>query len=167
MFQMIRSATGGIHLYLMAALILAIVGLSVALKISHSEVAIKQGTIETLTAQKQTLQRDLTNAAKQLLIAEQDKHRLRQQIEIVSTLNIESQRRENKIENQLREQHQLIAKLRTSKNDTVNQWANTAVPDDAWRLLHNHANCTNNDTDQNQNCVRSQKHDRPLSTAES
>ena len=56
----------------MMALILAIVGLSIALKISQSEVAIHQGTIETLSSQKQTLQQDLNNASAQLLVAEQE-----------------------------------------------------------------------------------------------
>ncbi len=164
MFQRLFSSGG---VYLMMALILAIVGLSIALKISQSEVAIHQGTIETLSSQKQTLQQDLNNASAQLLVAEQEKHRLRQQIKLVSKLNSESEQRKTQIEIKLREQSELINRLRTSKNETVNHWANTPVPDDAWRLLYDTGNCTNANATQNKNCISARRNDRELPPAES
>ena len=164
MFQRLFSSG---QVYLFALLILALVGLSVALKFSYADVAVKQGTIDHLTTQKQTLQQDLNNAADQLLVAEQDKHRLRQQIKLVSKLNIEHEQRQHKIQQKLQDQHQLIAQLRTSQNETVNHWANTPVPDDAWRLLYDSTHCTNRNAQQNQSCIGSKRNDWELPAAES
>ncbi len=159
---MFQRLTSSFQLYLALTLVLVIIGLGIALKFSYAQADIKQAQFKIVQNQKQVLQQDLNNAAAQLLVSERDKHRLRQQIKLVSKLNIKNSQLKDQIAEKLRSSTAQISQLRESDNETVHTWANTPVPSDAWRLLVNSANSANSDIKKDRIPVRPKRDDQYL-----
>lgn len=153
MLRKLLSTGGRFQLYIIAFLIIAIVLLGVSLSLVRSEVAIKESEIETLSLAKAVLQTDLDVMADNVMKAEVEKERLRQEAQRISVLNIANYQAKNEIETAFYQQSKQLDRLRNSNNDQVNDWANTPLPIDAARLLKQAANCARRDYHSDRICV--------------
>ncbi|RLV60996.1 hypothetical protein D5018_03905 [Parashewanella curva] len=162
MFQRLFSATGTFHVYVIAALIIVLVGLGLSLTVTKSALEAKTAEVQTLTVEKHVLQSDLDKLTHDYELIEHEKQQLIAEGKRISKLNLQNQAEKHRIQSTLNQQNRLIAKLRTSQNETVRAWSVADVPDDALRLLKQAANCANGNQKRNSNCIGSRRDDQPV-----
>ncbi|MDT3296445.1 hypothetical protein Q4Q57_14975 [Shewanella sp. SP2S2-6] len=153
MWNKIINATGSLHLYLIAALIIVITLLGLSLTAVKADLALKNSQIETAAVNQRMLQDDLTVVTDELQAQAIERDRLAKDYAFALALNEQTAKAKAEIDRQLADQRDAIKKLRTSANEQTRSWANTAVPDDVKRLLKHAAYCAHRSHQADPICV--------------
>ena len=153
MFQKLINATGTLHLYIIGALILAIVLLGISLTATKTDLALKNAQLELAAANQRTLQDNLTTVTDELQAQAKERDRPAKDYAFALALNQQAAKAKAEIDKQLADQRDAIKKLRTSANEQTRSWANTAVPDDVQRLLKHAAYCAHRSHQADPVCV--------------
>ena len=141
MWNKLINATGTLHLYLIAALIIVITLLGLSLTAVESDLALSHSQLETAAANQRMLQVDLNSVTDELQAQAIERDKLARDYAFTLALNSETAKAKAAIESQLNDQRDVIKNLRTSANEQTRSWANTAVPDDVKQLLKHAAYC--------------------------
>lgn len=153
MWNKIINATGTLHLYLIAALIIVIALLGLSLTAVKADLALKNSQIETAAVNQRMLQDDLTVVTDELQAQAIERDRLAKDYAFTLALNEQTAKAKAALDRQLADQREAIKKLRTSANEQTRSWANTAVPDDVKRLLKHAAYCAHRSHQADPICV--------------
>ncbi|PST68889.1 hypothetical protein AYI77_01975 [Shewanella algae] len=151
---MINVAAGRAHLYLIGVLILACVGLGVALSFSKAEVATLNGNIEKAESKQIILQTDLDSVTASLLRAEKDKADLRRNADQLARLLGERERSRLAADAEAEAVDQATKELLEDPEDEeALAWAVTAVPAQLNRLLWHTSYCANGNSHRDSVCT--------------
>lgn len=153
MWTKIINATGTLHLYFIAALIIVIALLGISLTAVKADLALKNSQIETANVNQRMLLDDLTDVTDELQAQTIERDRLAKDYAFALALNEQTAKAKAEIDRQLADQREAIKKLRTSANEQTRSWANTAVPDDVKRLLKHAAYCAHRSHQADPICV--------------
>ena len=153
MWNKIINATGSLHLYFIAALIIVITLLGLSLTAVKADLALKNSQLETAAVNQRMLQDDLTVVTDELQAQAIERDRLAKDYACALALSEQPAKAKAEIDRQLADQRAAIKKLRTSANEQTRSWANTAVPDDVKRLLKHAAYCAHRSHQADPICV--------------
>ncbi|WP_258405996.1 hypothetical protein [Shewanella acanthi] len=162
MWNKIINATGTLHIYIIAALILVIALMGISLTATKTALELKDSQLETATVTQRGLQADLTSVTNELLAQVEERERLKRDLELERSLNTQAAITKANIELELADQRALIQQLRTSGNENTRSWANTAVPDDVSQLLEHATYCAQRGHRQEGICITSRLPDKPV-----
>ncbi|MCL1124225.1 hypothetical protein [Shewanella surugensis] len=111
-----------------------------------------QANIESLEVQRTSLIVDLDVLSNVVATQEAEQHKLMLELDLSAALNKQNAIDKERINNQL-----VVAKSKLNQmvkhNETIQKWANTAVPNDVTQLLKQAASCTHSDSKQDRVCV--------------
>lgn len=144
MLKLLKGGVGSAQLYVIGVLILACVGLGVALSFSKAEVATLNGNIEKAESKQIILQTDLDSVTASLLLAEKDKADLRRNADQLARLLDERERSRLVADADAEAVDQATKELLEDPEDEeALAWVVTAVPAQLNRLLWHTSYCAN------------------------